>query len=90
MAVSVKIDDATKARIQSLADRKQRSAHWIMREAIEEYVARGEARESFLQEAIDSWREFQETGKHLSGGEVRSWLSKWGTPDEESAPACHD
>ena len=31
MATSIKIDDELKARIQSLAEQRQRSAHWIMR-----------------------------------------------------------
>lgn len=90
MAVSVKIDDDTKARLQRLAERKQRSPHWIMREAIEEYVSREEAREYFHQEALQSWIEFQETGRHLTGEEVRAWLAKWGTEAEEAVPECHD
>jgi predicted transcriptional regulator len=38
MAASVKLDDDLKKRIQQLADKRQRSAHWIMREAIRSYV----------------------------------------------------
>ncbi|WP_419836576.1 CopG family ribbon-helix-helix protein [Xenorhabdus bovienii] len=33
MATSVKLDDNLKSRIQHLAEVRQRSAHWIMREA---------------------------------------------------------
>jgi len=47
MATSIKLDDDLKSRIQRLADRRHRSAHWIMREAIRDYVEREEARESF-------------------------------------------
>ena len=49
MATSIKIDDGLKARVQHLADLRRRSAHWIMREAIAQYVACEEARESFKQ-----------------------------------------
>jgi predicted transcriptional regulator len=90
MATSVKIDDQLKSRVQHLADLRRRSAHWIMREAIEQYVEREEARESFKLEAMASWAEYQETGRHLSGDEVRAWLSKWGSEDEGKAPECHD
>ncbi|MGH8191325.1 MAG: CopG family ribbon-helix-helix protein, partial [Rhodanobacteraceae bacterium] len=47
MATSLKIDDALKDRVQRLASQRRRSPHWIMLEAIQEYVEREEARESF-------------------------------------------
>jgi predicted transcriptional regulator len=89
MATSLKIDDTLKSRVQRLAGQRRRSAHWIMLEAIEQYVAREEARESFTQEALASWEAFQETGKHLTGEEVRTWLSTWGTEQETAIPECH-
>jgi len=90
MAASVKIDDDLKHRIQQLADLQQRSAHWIMREAIREYVEREEARERFKQEALAAWVAYQETGQHLTGGEVRAWLQTWGTDQESEIPPCHE
>ena len=89
MATSVKLDDDLKDRIQSLAQSKQRSAHWIMREAIREYVSREEARRSFDQATIDALEEYQETGLQLTGEEVFAWLETWGTDDESEPPACH-
>ncbi len=90
MATSVKLDDDLKNRIQHLADMRHRSAHWIMREAIRDYVEREEARESFKQEALASWTTFKETGQHLSGKEARSWLTTWGTDKETEIPQCHE
>ncbi len=90
MATSVKLDDELKNRIQRLADTYQRSAHWIMREAIREYVEREEAKERFKQDALASWDAYQETGKHLTGQEVRDWLNTWGTDKETEAPPCHE
>lgn len=90
MATSVKLDDELKSRIQRLADVRQRSAHWIMREAIRNYVEREEARESFKQEALASWTAYQETGQHLTGQEARDWLNTWGTETETEIPECHD
>ena len=89
MATSVKLDDELKSRIQHLAELRQRSAHWIMCEAIREYVEREESRESFKQEALASWTAYQETGRHLTIQEVRSWLSTWGTDKETKIPRCH-
>ncbi|MFV1976496.1 MAG: CopG family ribbon-helix-helix protein [Candidatus Scalindua sp.] len=90
MATSVKLDDELKSRIQRLADARQRSAHWIMREAIRNYVEREEARESFKQEALASWAAYQETGQHLTGQEARDWLNTWGTDEEAEIPGCHE
>lgn len=90
MATSIKIDDELKERIEHLANLRQRSAHWIMREAIAEYVTREEARESFKQEALASWIAYQETGRHLTGEEVRTALNNWGSDGETELPECHE
>lgn len=89
MAVSVKLDDDLKSRVKTLAEQQQRSPHWIMREAIQQYVQRAEARRSFIQEALDSREEFERTGLHLTLDEVNAWLETWGTPDEKGPPECH-
>ena len=90
MATSIKIDDELKNRIQHLAGLRQRSSHWIMREAIAQYVEREEAREGFKQEALASWAAYQETGRHLAGQETRAWLTTWGTEAEAELPECHE
>jgi predicted transcriptional regulator len=90
MATSIKIDGDLKSRVQHLANLRRRSAHWIMREAIRQYVEREEAHESFGQEALASWTAFQETGRHLTGEEARAWLDTWGTDDEAPVPECHE
>jgi len=74
MATSVKLDDDLKSRIQHLAEVRHRSSHWIMREAIRDYVEREEKRESFKQDALRAWEAYQENGLHLTLG----WRSlKW-------------
>ncbi|MGD0600109.1 MAG: ribbon-helix-helix domain-containing protein, partial [Terriglobales bacterium] len=39
---SLKLDGETKERVQRLASARRRSPHWVMREAIEQYVEREE------------------------------------------------
>lgn len=89
MATSLKLDDTMRDRIQQLAALRDRSAHWIMREAIRQYVEREEARESFKAEALASWAAYQETGRHLTGQEAAAWLNSWGSEGEGEAPECH-
>jgi len=90
MATSVKLDDEMLDRVRNLAGLRDRSPHWIMREAISQYVEREEARENFEREALDSWTAYQETGRHLSGEELRSWLDSWGNDTESEIPECHE
>ncbi len=88
-AVAIKIDQKTKERYKNLAQIKDRSPHWMMREAINQYVDKEEKRESFRQDAVNSWNEYQETGLHVTGDEVIKWLNTWGTDDEKDEPECH-
>ena len=90
MATSIKLDEVLKDRIQQLAATRDRSAHWIMREAIKQYVDREEARESFKDEALASWDAYRETGRHLTGVEAAAWLGSWGAETETERPECHD
>ncbi len=85
---SIKLDDELKGRVQNLATARRRTSHWIMREAIAEYVEREEKREALRQDTLKAWDEFQATGLHASAEDVEKWLSSWGTEDELPAPAC--
>ncbi|MGB3277331.1 MAG: CopG family ribbon-helix-helix protein [Castellaniella sp.] len=87
--VSVKLDSEMRDRIKHLADARNRTAHWVMREAIAQYVVQEEKRESFRQATLAAWREYQDTGLHVTGEEVDAWLASWGTDNELPAPACH-
>lgn len=87
--VSVKLDADTRIRIERLAEARHRSAHWVMREAISQYVDREEKREAFRQVTIKAWEEYQETGLHATAVEVDTWLASWGTENELPAPVCH-
>lgn len=78
---SLKLDDELKGRVQQLAEIRRRSPHWIMREAIAQYVEREEKRDALRQETLNAWDEFQATGLHVTGDEVENWLSTWGTDD---------
>lgn len=89
MDTSLDIDPKLEARIRDLAGRQKRSVDSVMVEAIEQYVARQEARVSFDEEEEASWRDFQETGLHITGEELFAWLDTWGTDHEKDPPACH-
>lgn len=89
-ATSIKLNDSLKGRVRTLAETRRRTAHWIMREAIAQYVDREEKREKLRQDTLQAWEEFQATGLHATAEEVDMWLARWGTEDELPAPECHE
>ncbi len=88
-ALAVKIDLEVKERIKRLADLKQRSTHWLMKEAILQYVEREEKKESFRQDAISAWNEYQATGLYVTVEEADAWLAKLEEGQDVEPPECH-
>jgi predicted transcriptional regulator len=87
---SVKLDSETKERVQRLAEARRRSPHWVMREAIEQYVEREEKREQFRQHALAAWTHYQTTGRHATAEEADAWLAKLEAGKDAAPPKCHD
>ncbi|GAB1394620.1 CopG family ribbon-helix-helix protein [Rhodocyclaceae bacterium] len=87
--VAVRLDEPMKARIRTLADQRRRPMHWLMREAIEQYVMREEQREAFRQEALDAWNHYQTTGLHVTGTEADAWLAELEAGNDVDPPQAH-
>ena len=88
--VAIKIDEDIKARVKRLAEARHRTAHWLMREAITQYVDREEKRESFRQDTLKAWEDYRATGKHVSGEEADAWLAKLQLGHDIEPPECHE
>jgi predicted transcriptional regulator len=86
---SLKLDFELKQRVQHLASARRRSAHWIMREAVEQYVSREEKREQFRQDALMAWNDYQATGLHATVEEADAWLAKLQAGEDAEVPQCH-
>ena len=87
--MSVKLDPDTRTRLENLAAVRRRSTHWIMRDAIQQYVEREEKRETFRQDTLKAWEEIQATGLYTTTEEIDAWLASWGTNGELHTPKCH-
>lgn len=87
--VSIKIDNDTRARLTRLADARQRSSHWLMREAITQYVDREERREAFRRDTLEAWKAYRNTGLHLTAHEADAWLAQLEEGHDIDPPACH-
>lgn len=87
--VAIKIDSETKERVKRLAEVRHRTPHWIMREAINQYVEREEKCEAFRQEGLKAWNEYQATGLHITVEEGDVWLAKLEAGLDVEPPECH-
>jgi predicted transcriptional regulator len=85
---SLKLDLEVKQRVQRLADARRRSPHWLMREAIEEYVDREEKREELRRDALAAWTHYQMTGLHATAEEADDWLVKLEAGKKAPPPKC--
>lgn len=87
--VSVKLDNDMRERIKHLADARHRTTHWVMRQAIEQYVEREEKREAFRNATLEAWNEYQMTGLHVTLEEADAWLAKLEAGQDVEPPECH-
>ncbi|HTW58167.1 MAG TPA: CopG family ribbon-helix-helix protein [Terriglobales bacterium] len=85
---SLKLDQNVKRRVQRLASARRRSPHWLMREAIEEYVEREEKREKLRQDALAAWEHYQATGLHVTAEDADTWLSRLQAGKDAAPPKC--
>lgn len=88
--VAVKLDPEVHARVRELAKVQHRSAHYLMREAITQYVEREEKREALRQEALAAWATYQATGLHVTQAEAEHWLEQLEAGRDLEPPGCHD
>ena len=86
---TLKLDSAMKERVHQLASARRRSPHWVMREAVEQYVEREEKREQLRQDALAAWADYQTTGLHLTAEEADVWLAKLEAGKRAAIPKCH-
>ncbi|MFT3666051.1 CopG family ribbon-helix-helix protein [Piscinibacter sp.] len=87
--VALKIDEDTKARVKRLADARHRTPHWLMREAITQYVEREEKREAFRQDTLKAWKAYRATGAHVAAEEADAWLAQLEQGKDVGPPECH-
>ena len=87
--VAIKIDEDIKARVKRLAQARQRTPHWLMREAITQYVDREEKREAFRQDTLKAWQDFRTTGLHVTAVEADAWLAELEQGNDIEPPECH-
>lgn len=82
----IKLDETLHARLKALGTVKDRSPHWLMKAAIEEYVQREEQYEREKIEDMERWERYKLSGKAVSHDKVEKWLALWGDKSEAPCP----
>ena len=71
----IKLDETTIKRLKALAKQRNRSAHWLMRTAVEDFIERAEAYEKEKNEDLYRWESYLHTGKAIEHPKVELWLT---------------
>ena len=71
---AIKLDDETHKRLKALAQQRNRSAHWLMRDALERYLTEEERYEREKAEDLAEYEDYMLTGKAIDNDIVASWL----------------
>jgi len=88
--VCVRVDAPLRERVRSIAEQKKRSANSIMKEAIEKFVVAEERRAAFQRAVLQSMRDYEETGLHLTLAEIEAWMDESSRSGKiVDMPACH-
>ena len=88
-SVTIKLDAADRNRIESLASAKKRTPHYLMKEAILDYVKKEEARQNFIAAAQSSFEHYKETGLHITLDEFSAWVEQVQQDPGAPVPPCH-
>ncbi len=74
--LGVKVDDDLRDRLKQLAAMKDRSAHWLIKKAIEQYVAREETCEREKREDQTRWARYELHHDAVANVEAVAWLEQ--------------
>lgn len=85
-ATSVRLDEETKALLNEVATFRDRSPHWIMKKAIEQYLLSESEEMRYLREGIEGLESAQRTGEFSTIEDLKTWADQLGTSEEQQLP----
>lgn len=82
---TVRLQAEVERDLETMAGRLQRSKGWIINQALSEYMEKQRLEHDRWQQTLEAM-ESAALGKIVDASEVHSWLSSWGTDNEQDAP----
>jgi predicted transcriptional regulator len=89
LVTTVELDPEVKARLERLAESRQRPTTGLLREAIEQYVDREEWREQLDRDTLAALAEYEETGLHVTHEEMKEWFARLDAGEDIEPPEPH-
>jgi predicted transcriptional regulator len=86
---TVKLTAAERQRIKSIANFRQRTPHFIMKEAIQWYLQEAEAEKNFIHAGETAWADYEKTGLHVTLDEAKAWARALKTDPTATLVSCH-
>ncbi len=78
--VGIRLDEDIQTRLKKLGARRDRSPHYLMKEAVEIYLKREEDIETEKALLKSRWESFEITGETLSHDAVKAWAKTLSKP----------
>ena len=88
--VAIALDQATRDRLKQLTIARGRSEHWLLHQAISQFVEREEARLSFRAAGLKAWEHYLVTGLHLAHDEAEAWIARLQAGELAGVPEGHN
>lgn len=87
--VTVKLELSERERIKSIAAFRNRTPHFIMKEAIQQYLDHAEIEQNFISAGQSSWQDYESTELHITLEEAKKWAKKLPVDQGAALKACH-
>ena len=87
--LSIKLEAEQKMSLAQIAKEKDRSVHFLLCQAVKEFIEREQAQTDFYETAKAAGEHYRKTGLHTTHEEMKAWAKSLGNANELTAPTCH-
>jgi predicted transcriptional regulator len=88
--LSIKLEADQKQSLAQIAKEEDRSVHFLLCQAVKEFIEREQAKTDFHESAVAGSEHFNATGLHTTHEELKVWAQSLGTKSELTPPVCHE
>jgi predicted transcriptional regulator len=87
--LSIKLGIDKKDKLAWIAEKKERSVHFLLCQAVSDYIENETKRLEFYEDGRKALEHYKATGLHTTHEEMLAWARSLGTANELPKPKCH-
>jgi predicted transcriptional regulator len=87
--LSIKLETEQKDLLAQIAKKEDRSVHFLLCQAVKEFLDREQAKADFYETAKNAGEHYRKTGLHTTHEELKAWANSLGSNHELAPPTCH-